>query len=79
MFLASRMRNQGYNVSSVGYYNPIRIKLSLMSLKNWRISLGRPYVVTISISIRKIVLRIGRERIRVDFRRRDLNQFHIRI
>jgi hypothetical protein len=69
MFLTSSIRKQGSNIFSVGYHSPIRTELNLMSLKHWTILLGRPRVVMISLSISKSLIRIGRERIRVDSRK----------
>jgi len=63
----------------VDYHNPIGIGLSLMSLRPWRIPLGRLSVVMINPSIGRGLLRIGRERINLDFRGMDLNHPHIRI
>jgi hypothetical protein len=48
-----------------------------MSQKCWRIPLGRPSVVMINLSIRNILISIGRERIRVNSIRRDSNHSHI--
>jgi hypothetical protein len=48
-----------------------------MRLRHWRILLGRLSVIMINTIIGRTLLRIGRERIKLDFRRRDLNHPHI--
>jgi hypothetical protein len=70
MFLTSRMRKQGYNASSVDYHSPIRIGLSLMSLRLWKTPLERLSVVMTNPSIGRSLLRIGRERINPGFQRK---------
>jgi hypothetical protein len=79
MFLTSRMRRKGYNISLVDCHSPIKIGLILMSLRPWRIPLGRLSVSVTNPSIGQSLLRIGRERINLDFRGRDSNHPNIRI
>jgi hypothetical protein len=64
------MRKKGYNVSSVGFHSPIRIELNLMSLRPWRIPLGRLSVVMTNPSIGRSLLGIGREKINLDFKKK---------
>jgi len=79
MFLTSRIKIKGYNISLVDFHSLFKTKLNLIGQRHWKTLSGRPGVVMISLSIRKSLLRIGRERIRVDSRRRDSNHSHIRI
>jgi len=53
--------------------------LNFISLRLWRIPLGRPSVVMTNPSIGMSLLRIGRENTSPDFRGRDLDHPNIRI